>query len=51
LTSNKSGTEDTIFGDLIKEDIGGHFFIKVSIPINTEGYKEILGVALKKHKS
>jgi hypothetical protein len=35
------------FGDLIKEAVGGHFFTKISIPINKVGYKEALGVALR----
>jgi hypothetical protein len=33
-----------IFGDLIKETVGGLFFTKTSISINMEGYKEPLGV-------
>jgi hypothetical protein len=37
-----------IFGDLIKEVTGGNFFVKISIPINYEGYKESHGVALSK---
>ena len=40
-----------IFGGLIEEATRKHFSPKVNVPINTEGYKEILGVALKKHKS
>ena len=35
-----------VFGDLIKEAVGGHFFTKISIPNNTKEYKETLGVAL-----
>jgi len=33
-----------VLGDLIKETVGGLFFTKISIPINMEGYKELLGV-------
>jgi len=32
----------SIFEDPIKEDVGGYFSIKISIPINYEGYKESL---------
>ena len=38
-----------IFGDLVQEAVGGDFFTKISIPIITEGYKEILGVALRNY--
>jgi hypothetical protein len=36
----------TIFGYLIKK-LEGTFFTKIPIPINTERYKEALGVALR----
>jgi hypothetical protein len=37
----------TIFGDLIEELLEFFFsFTEVYIPINTEGYKEALGVTL-----
>jgi len=37
-----------IFGDLVQEAVGWDFFTKISIPIITEGYKEIFEVALRK---
>ena len=37
----------SIFGYPIEETVGGHFFTKISIPINLKEYKESVGDALK----
>ncbi|KAG0552927.1 hypothetical protein BDA96_01G550400 [Sorghum bicolor] len=35
-----------IFGDLVEKIIGGFFYTKISVSINTDGYKKVLGVTL-----
>jgi hypothetical protein len=37
----------TVLRPLVKESIEGDFCTKIYIPINTEGYNKILGVALR----